>query len=353
MPDQDWGNADGTAAGSDTGRTASGASGDGAPGAAATNVVPFPRSWYGSDEDLVPIDLTPPATAPADFGPPPDARIDPAPPAAAPGNAAAFWDGDPFGADDLVDEPDDDLDDELDGDLEDDPTDLIEIFADFLGDADAAGSPGSVPSRRRRRAMLAAVLVLIVVGSGVAIGLGSVSSTPGRSDLPAPHHHAAAAKVLTETVITQAAAPPRTVTAKSSAPLRARGHRHRTEPSRPRRGQRHRTRPSHPRRIPRRTHAVDTDVSSPSPPASSPSVTDYGSDSAGGSTPAASTASNPAASTPSTPSTPSTQAASTPSTPTPTYSGNSGASSTRPSTVTPSKPAGSGCAQSPDSGCLP
>jgi hypothetical protein len=50
-----------------------------AAGAVGTNVVPFPRSWYGSVDDLVPISP----------GPPPDAG---APSSLA--DASAFWGGD-------------------------------------------------------------------------------------------------------------------------------------------------------------------------------------------------------------------------------------------------------------------
>lgn len=50
----------------------------GAAGGAAANVVPFPRTWYGSVDELVPIDLEPPRNG---------RQSDPA------GDASAFWGG--------------------------------------------------------------------------------------------------------------------------------------------------------------------------------------------------------------------------------------------------------------------
>jgi hypothetical protein len=79
MADQDRGNADGTAGGPAGGSMAGGEGGHVA-GADAPNVVPFPRDWFGSVDDLVPIDLEPQSGS----------------------SAAAFWEGDAAVADDVA-----------------------------------------------------------------------------------------------------------------------------------------------------------------------------------------------------------------------------------------------------------
>ena len=79
MTDQGWGSADGSARGTATG--AKGGSDD-VRDADARKVVPFPREWYGSPDELVPIDLGPPEADAADAA------------GSAATEAAAFWEGD-------------------------------------------------------------------------------------------------------------------------------------------------------------------------------------------------------------------------------------------------------------------
>ncbi len=93
MTDQGWGNADGSARGTATGNR--GGSEDGRDGGVDTRkVVPFPREWYGSPDELVPIDLGPPEVDATDA-----AETDAT-------EAAAFWEGGAGGDHELTEPPD-------------------------------------------------------------------------------------------------------------------------------------------------------------------------------------------------------------------------------------------------------
>jgi uncharacterized membrane protein YgcG len=99
--------------------------------ATVTNVLPFPRDWFGPIEALEPVDLDPPISSPVD--------------------AAAFWDADAGAIHQLVDHPD--------------------------GEAPSteALAPARERSRTRRLARIVlGLIVLLAVGSALALTGGAL-----------------------------------------------------------------------------------------------------------------------------------------------------------------------------------
>jgi hypothetical protein len=270
MPDQDWGSADGTARGAASGRT-TGGDRERVTGADAPNVVPFPRDWYGSVDDLVPIDLEPPQ--------------------AGPNAAAAFWDGDAGIAEGagIVEEDAEPSDRRLGhGDAG------VTVGSDRIRSMPRSQHQDAHPRRRGVWKPALAALLAVILG-GVAAVLITQGGRPHAAGVAGRQRQPDTVKMRTETVTT-----PVTVTA--TAPTRPRRHRHRVKSASP---------------LPRKSIVVRS-ATSPSPStSSSPSVAD--------------SSRSPAADLP---------------------KSKTGAKS---ESIGVSKSASSatGCAQSPDSGCLP
>ncbi len=195
MADQDSGNADGAAGSEANGRTGSGDSGVGT-GTDAANVVPFPRDWFGSVDELVPIDLEPSCSVAND--------------------AAAFWDGD---AEEIGD-----------------PAPSPEARR---GDAGASGSGGAAsrpihayhatePKRRAFWKPVAAVMLVLVV-AGAAVALVAGGGAPRELRAAGPRHPQDQMKTLTETVT----AP---VTVTTTEPARTRRNKRRAKSPKPTHG---------------------------------------------------------------------------------------------------------------------
>lgn len=158
------------------------AEGRGVAGATGANVVPFPRSWYGSPDELVPIDLEPPVTSGRQ---------------ASVADATAFWGGDATGpraeAGGISAAPatDDGASFEASG-----PMDGPAAPPDARGAGAALSRPRSRPRRgwagladrrRLRSSPLAVSLIALVAGLAAAIALTSGAPAGHRSSLGADH----------------------------------------------------------------------------------------------------------------------------------------------------------------------
>jgi hypothetical protein len=188
MTDQGWGGADGSARGTATG--GKGGSDD-VRDADARKVVPFPREWYGSPDELVPIDLGPPEADAADAA------------GSAATEAAAFWEGDVGTERELADP--------ADARRRDPATSRSAVQAEPTRTRDRP-SPPEPPSRRSSRRRLAVAALLAVVLASVAAMLVSGLGAEHATDPGARTQRQDASRAVTKTVTT-----PVTVTTKVPA----------------------------------------------------------------------------------------------------------------------------------------
>jgi hypothetical protein len=197
MTDQGWGSADGSARGTATGGKSGSDDGRDAD-EDARKVVPFPREWYGSPDELVPIDLGPPG---ADLT---DATNSDAT------EAAAFWEGGAGTDHELADPPDT---------RQHDPaTSSAAIQAEPPGTSDRP-TPPKPPTRRFSIRPLVVAALFAVVLAGAATVLVSGLGTRRQIDASARARRQDEARAVTKTVTT-----PVTVTTKVPARV-ARGKR--------------------------------------------------------------------------------------------------------------------------------
>ncbi len=187
MTDQGRGNADGSARGTVTGgkgRSDHERDAD----AEARKVVPFPREWYGSPDELVPIDLGPPEADAADV-----AGSDAT-------QATAFWEGGAGTDHELADPPNARLRD---------PATSRSAARTEPARASDRPSPAKPRSRRSSRRPLAVVALLAVVLAGGAAVLVSGLGMQNGTDPGARARRQDASRAVTKNVTT-----PVTVTAK-------------------------------------------------------------------------------------------------------------------------------------------
>jgi hypothetical protein len=188
MADHEWGSADAPASGAAKG-SAGGADGGRLAGADAPNVVPFPRDWFGSVDELVPIELDPPE--------------------AGPNAAAAFWDGDAGVGEDAA---------EASGRREQPGTPAAAAGSDQTQWA-RRSRPPTRPRRSVGWKLVVVALLALVLGGAAALLLTGNGASRGADD--AGHQRQRfALNVRTETVTA-----PVTVTA--TMPVRSHGHRRR------------------------------------------------------------------------------------------------------------------------------
>jgi len=187
MTDQGGGSADGSARGTATGgKSRSDHERD--VDADARKVVPFPREWYGSPDELVPIDLGPPEADTADA-----AGSDAT-------QAAAFWEGGAGTDHELANSPN--------ARLRDPATSSSAVQAEPLRTSDRA-TPPKPPTRRFSMRPLAVAALLAVILAGAAAVLVSGLGTGRGTDPGARARRQDAARAVTKTVTT-----PVTVTTK-------------------------------------------------------------------------------------------------------------------------------------------
>jgi hypothetical protein len=190
MTDQGWGSADGSAGGTATGGKGGSDEGRDA-GADARKVVPFPREWYGSPDELVPIDLGPPRADATDA-----ANSDAT-------EAAAFWEGGAGADHELADPPDT---------REHDPaTSSSAARAEPPRTSDRPTSPKPATRRLSIRPLAVAALLAVIL-AGMAGLLVSGLGTRRGTDPGAGARRKDAARAVTQTVTT-----PVTVTTRVSA----------------------------------------------------------------------------------------------------------------------------------------
>jgi hypothetical protein len=190
MTDQDWGSADGSARGTATGGKRGSDDGRDAD-ADARKVVPFPREWYGSPDELVPIDLGPPKADGTDA-----ANSDTT-------EAAAFWEGGAGTDHELADPPDT---------RQHDPSTSSSGVQAEPPRANDRSTPPTPPTRRFSIRPLAVAALLAVLLAGAAAVLVSGLGTVGGTDPGARARRHDAARAVTKTVTT-----PVTVTTKVPA----------------------------------------------------------------------------------------------------------------------------------------
>lgn len=190
MTDQGRGNADGSARG-----TATGGKGrsdhERDAGADARKVVPFPREWYGSPDELVPIDLGPPEADTADA-----AGSDTT-------QAAAFWEGGAGIDHELADPPN--------ARLRDPATSRSAVRTEPARTSDRPSPPKPRSRRSSRRPLAVVALLAVVLAGGVAV-LVSGPGTRNGTDPGARTRRQDASRAVTKAVTT-----PVTVTAKVPA----------------------------------------------------------------------------------------------------------------------------------------